>query len=258
MQNYPVTTEYTGGGDPQRSIKLLWGVQERPRRGPKPRLTAATIVAAALQLAGADGLAALSMRRVADHLGVAAMSLYTYIPSKAELVDLMMDAVHGELEQPDDLEGGWRPKLESIAKANWALYHRHPWMLQVISSRPPLGPHTMAKYEYELSVVDGIGLTDLEMDAVVSLIAGYVQGAARTAIDASQIEQRSGMSDLQWWAASAPILEKIVDASSYPLGGRVGSAAGEEYGSAHDPARNFAFGLPLVLDGIEKLVESRR
>ena len=76
------------------------------------------IVAAAIQLADAEGLAALSMRRVADHLGVAAMSLYTYIPSKAELMDLMMDAVYGELEQPDDLESGWRPKLEFIAKAN--------------------------------------------------------------------------------------------------------------------------------------------
>jgi AcrR family transcriptional regulator len=75
------------------------------------------IVAAAIQLADAEGLAALSMRQVADHLGVAAMSLYTYIPSKAELMDLM-DAVYGELEQPDDLESGGRPKLEFIAKAN--------------------------------------------------------------------------------------------------------------------------------------------
>jgi hypothetical protein len=68
--------------------------------------------------------------------------------------------------------------------------------------------------------VDGIGWTDLEMDSVISLISGYVQGAARTSIEASQIVLRSGLTDLQWWEASAPVLEKIVDASNYPLGGQ--------------------------------------
>jgi AcrR family transcriptional regulator len=252
-----LVTEYTGGGDPQRSIELLWGVQERPRRGPKPKLNVAMIVAEAIQLADTEGLTALAMRRIADNLGVATMSLYTYVPSKAELIDLMMDAVHGEFAPPEDLESGWRARLEFIAKANWALYHRHPWMLQVITSRPPLGPLTMAKYEYELGAVDGIGLTDLEMDAVIGVIGSYVQGAARTSIDASQLVQRSGMTDLQWWEASAPVLARVVDGTTFPLGERVGNAAGEEYASAFDPARNFAFGLPLVLDGIEALVASR-
>jgi len=252
-----VSTEYTGGGDPQRSIELLWGIQERPRRGPKPKLTVAMIVAEAVQLADAEGLPALSMRRIADNLGVATMSLYTYVPSKAELIDLMMDTVHGEVAPPEDTEAGWRARLEYIANANWALYHRHPWMLQVIINRPPLGPLTMTKYERELEAVDGIGLTDLEMDSVVNVVIRYVQGSARASIDASQLAQRSGMTDLQWWEASAPTLAKVVDGTKFPLGGRVGSAAGEEYESAFDPARNFAFGLPLVLDGIEALVASR-
>ncbi|WP_297549772.1 TetR/AcrR family transcriptional regulator [Amycolatopsis sp.] len=257
MDNAAVSTEYTGGGDPQRSIELLWGVHERPRRGPKPKLTIDMIVSAAIRLADAEGLPALSMRRVADHLGVAAMSLYTYVPSKAELIDLMMDTVHGELGRPGQDADGWRPKLEAIAHANWRLYHRHAWMLQVTTNRPPLGPHTMIKYEHELGAVDGAGLTDLEMDAVISLLAGYVQGAARNAVDAAQLEQRTGMTDEQWWTASAPVLEKIVDASHFPLSGRVGTAAGEEYGSAFDAARNFEFGLPLVLDGVERLIASR-
>jgi AcrR family transcriptional regulator len=257
VENDRVSTEYTGGGDPQRSIELLWGVQERPRRGPKPKLNVAMIVAEAIQLADAEGLTALSMRRIADNLGVATMSLYTYVPSKAELIDLMVDTVNGEFEPPDGREGSWRAQLEFIAKANWTLYHHHPWMLQVTTSRPPLGPLTFAKYEYELGAVDGIGLTDLEMDAVINVIGAYVQGAARTSIDTSQLAQRSGMTDLQWWEASAPVLDKIVDNSKFPLGQRVGLAAGEEYSAAFDPARNFAFGLPLVLDGIEALVTSR-
>jgi AcrR family transcriptional regulator len=258
VHNDPVTTEYTGGGDPQHSIELLWGAPERPRRGPKPRLTAAMIVAAAIQLADSEGLAALSMRRVADQLGVATMSLYTYIPNKAELIDLMMDTAFGEQERPDASPGYWRARLEQIAKASWKLYHRHPWMLQVMTSRPPLGPHTLEKYEYELAAVDGIGLTDLEMDAVVSLIGGYVQGAARGSVEAEQIVQHSGMTDEQWWAATAPALERLADLSRFPLAGRVGMAAGQAHGSAYDAAHNFEFGLARVLDGIETLVESRR
>jgi AcrR family transcriptional regulator len=252
-----VSTEYTGGGDPQRSIELLWNLQERPRRGPKPRLSVALIVAEATRSSDVDGLAALTMRRVADSLGVATMSLYTYVPSKAELIDLMMDAAHGELERPADLEGGWRAKLEFIAKATWELYHRHPWMLQVITSRPPLGPHTMAKYEYELSAVDGLNLTDLEMETVVSLITSYVQGAARNALDAAQLVQRTGMTDQQWWNATAPVLEKVVTAENFPLSGRVGSATGQEYGSAHASGHTFSFALSLVLDGIAAFIGSR-
>src|SRR5919112_1054849 len=91
--NDEVSTEYSGSGDPQRSMELLWGLQQRPKRGPKPRLTVEQIVQAALGVADAEGLAALSMRRVADELGVAPMSLYTYVPSKAELIDVMLDAV---------------------------------------------------------------------------------------------------------------------------------------------------------------------
>jgi AcrR family transcriptional regulator len=250
-----VSSEYTGGGDPQRSIELLWGVQERPRRGPKPKLTVPEIVSEAVRLADAEGLAALAIRRIAENLGVAAMSLYTYVPSKAELIDLMIDTVHGELAPPG--QGRWRERLEFLAKANWELYHRHPWMLQVIINRPPLGPHTMAKYEHELSAVEGIGLTDLEMDAVISLVTGYVQGAARTSVETSRLVQHSGMTDLQWWEASAPLLDELVDATAFPISNRVGPAAGEEYGAAADPARNFAFGLPLVLDGIESLIASR-
>src|SRR5262245_64029270 len=135
-----MSTEYTGKGNPQQSIDLLWGTARPPSRGPKPGLTTQQIVAAAIAVADAEGLAALSMRRVAEHLGVGAMSLYTYVPGKAELIDLMVDAVYGELPGSADVDGGWRERLEGVARANWALYRRHPWMLQVASVRPALGP----------------------------------------------------------------------------------------------------------------------
>jgi AcrR family transcriptional regulator len=252
-------TEYSGRGDPARSLALLWRAktQEPSSRKGKPELSVDRIVRAAIDVADAEGLAAVSMRRVADALKVGTMSLYTYVPGKAELIDVMLDAVHGEPERPEDDTGGWRGRLERVARQNWQLYHRHPWMLQIATSRPVMGPHTIAKYDYELRAVAGIGLTEVEMDSVVSLVLGHVEGAARRALEAAQAEQQTGQSTEQWWSAHAPLLEKVFDASRYPTAARVGASAGAAYGAAHDPDHAFEFGLQRVLDGIEVLVQQR-
>jgi AcrR family transcriptional regulator len=251
---------YGGRGDPARGMALLWRTAGEPPargRGPRPGLTVDRIVAAATELADAEGLAALSMRRVAERLGVGTMSLYTYVPSKAELVDVMYDAALGELAA-DPLPGAWRAQLEGIARATWELYRRHPWMLQVMAmARPPLGPNSIAGYDRDLRAVDGIGLSDLEMDSVVSLVAVYVQGAARVAMEAAGSERDTGMSDAEWWEAYGPLLEKVFDPSRFPVAARVGAVAGETYQAAYDPVHGFEFGLARVLDGIEALVRSR-
>jgi len=249
---------YGGRGDPARSMALLWRDADPPvrGRGPKPGLTVDRIVEAAIELADAEGLAALSMRRVAEKLGVGTMSLYTYVPSKAELIDVMYDTVCA----PAEVDGeGWRARLEAIARANWALYQAHPWMLHVMAmSRPPLGPNCIAAYDRDLRAVDGIGLTDLEMDSVVSMVAVYVQGAARTAVEAAGSVRDTGMTDAEWWESYGPLLAKVFDASRYPVAARVGETAGETFQSAYDPVHGFEFGLARVLDGIEALVRSRR
>ncbi len=251
---------YGGRGDPVRGMALLWRDDAAPARGrgPKPGLTVDRIVAAAIDLADTEGLAALSMRRVAERLGVGTMSLYTYVPSKADLIDVMYDAACGpaSAEVPGD---GWRARLAAIARTAWELYRRHPWMLQVMAmARPPLGPNSIAAYDRDLRAVDGIGLTDLEMDSVVSMVSVYVQGAARTAVDAAGSERDTGMTDAEWWDTYGPLLAKVFDASRYPLAARVGAAAGEANQSAYDPEHGFEFGLARILDGIEALVRSRR
>lgn len=263
-----VTTEHSSSGDPRRSIELLWGAdldaaagsEQRPKRGPKPKLTVPQITRTAIALADAEGIAALSVRRIADELGVAPMSLYTYVPSKAELIDLMLDAVLGETLPAADAEaaGGWRDRLEAVALANWALYHRHPWMLQVAQHRPVLGPNLIAKYDHELRAVEGIGLSDIEMDSVIRLITQYVEGAARASVEAAQVEQRSGMTDAEWWESNAPLLEKVLDPERFPVASRVGSAAGEAYQAPAVPDLHFTFGLARILDGIDTLLATRR
>jgi AcrR family transcriptional regulator len=246
-----VTTEYSGSGDPRRTIELLWGIRERPKRGPKPKLTVEQLTRAAIELADADGLAAVSMRRVAERLGVSGMSLYTYVPGKAELLDLMLDTVFAETVRTGEVEGGWRERLDRVARDNYALYVRHPWLLQVATSRPVLGPNLIAKYDYELRAVADIGLSEVEMDLVVTVLGNYVHGAVRSAIDAAQAEKHTGVTDVQWWDAHAPILEIVFDPARYPTAAVVGAAAGEEYQAASDPARAFELGLRLLLDGIE-------
>ncbi|GGP04664.1 TetR/AcrR family transcriptional regulator [Nonomuraea glycinis] len=252
-----MTIEYSGKGDPARSLALLWRTSERTSRKGKPDLNVDRIVRAAIEVADAEGLQALSMRRVAERLGVGTMSLYTYVPGKPELLDVMLDTVYGETARPEEVPGGWRGRLEVIARENWQLYLRHPWLLQVAASRPVLGPNVTAKYDYELRAVDGIGLTDVEMDSVITLVAGFVHGTARGAVEAAQAESRTGLSDEQWWAAHAPFFSRIADVERFPTAARVGQATGEALGAAYSAEHAFEFGLQRVLDGIEALVSGR-
>lgn len=253
------TRYYGGRGDPVRSMELLWGIGPAPKsRGPKQGLTVERIVQVGIDIADAEGLGAVSMRRIAERLGVGTMSLYTYVPSKAELVDVMFDRAVGSAAHPE-VDGDWREKLTAVARSNWDLYQRHPWLLQVMAmSRPPLGPNGIADYDYNLRAVDDIGLTELEMDAVVSMVSVYVQGVARAAADAANSERDTGMSDAEWWEKFSPLLEKVFDAEKYPTAARVGDVAGQTYQAAYDPRSGFEFGLARILDGVAALVSSRK
>jgi len=256
-------TEYSGRGDPARSMALLWGMQKSPTRGPKPGLSVERIVRAAIEAADAAGLPALSMRRVAERLGVGTMSLYTYVPGKAELLDVMLDTVLGEVAGAYGTTGGWRAKLERIAREHWALYHRHPWVLQVSGARSLLGPNELAGYESALQAVSGTGLTGREMVLVVSLVTGYVRGAAQGAVEAAHAGQRTGVTDDEWWAAREPILDEYFDASRYPTVTEVQLSGGfdppensAEYNLQH-ALDTFEFGLQRVLDGVDAFIRER-
>jgi AcrR family transcriptional regulator len=252
--------EITGGGDPTRTIATLWGTRPLPRRGPKHTLTTEQVIAAAVALADADqDLATLSMRRVAESLGVGTMSLYTYIASRDELVEAMLDKVYGEAVEQLGKAGdtGWQDGLRQVAQASWDLYLRHPWVLQVFTGRPPLGPHAIAKYERELGVIDGIGLTDVEMDAVITLLHTHVEGVARRRIEADRAVRRTGLSDAQWWEKVQPLLEQVLDPAAFPIAARVGEAAGQAHQAAHNPEHAYAFGLDRLLQGVAALIAER-
>jgi AcrR family transcriptional regulator len=257
-----MATHRTSSGDPSRTLALLWrsaeGVPAPSGRGPRQSLSVDRIVSAAVEIADADGLDGLTMRRVAEALGVAAMSLYTYVPGKAELLDLMLDSVLAGMPVIEPGGSGWRERVAAIAADNRAVYERHPWLVAVVTSRPALGPGAIGKYERELAALDGLGLDEVEMDASLSFVLGFVATYARGVADAQAVARDSEMSDEQWWAANAPILARVFDPAVYPTAARVGAAAGAAYEAAHSPAHAYEFGLERVLDGLAVLIDARR
>jgi AcrR family transcriptional regulator len=251
-----MATEFTGTGDPAGSIALLWRTpQPSDRRpGPKSSLDVDRIVAAAVTIADAEGLAALSMRRVAAELGVAAMTLYSHVPGKGELVDLMLDSVLGELYPGGSPTGKWRNRLATVARANWDLFLRHPWAVHLATGRPPLGPHLMRKYELELRAVDGLGLSEVQMDLLVTLLNGFVRGTVGGVHEKAEAERTTGITEDQWWTAMAPHAARFFDAERFPTAARVGPVAGNDLQAAYAPEGLFEFGLERLLDGIGLLI----
>ncbi|MED7955442.1 TetR/AcrR family transcriptional regulator C-terminal domain-containing protein [Kitasatospora sp. NPDC058201] len=256
-----MASDRSSAGDPARTLALLWGVtaEERPgRRGPRQAKSPVEIAAAAIAIADAEGVDAVTMRRVSQDLGVSPMALYTYVPGKAELLDLMLDTVYAAMPRSVPADAGWRSRVTAVAEDNRALHRAHPWTVAVATSRPPLGPGLMAKYEYELGALAGTGLPDVELDAALTHLLGFVETCARMAADGRAARQESAMSDAQWWTANAALLARVFDAERYPVAARVGSAAGEAYGGAYNPDHAYAFGLARVLDGLAALIEERR
>lgn len=247
----------TSGGDPARTLALLWrGVEEPhpPRRGPRRALTVDQVVEAAITLADREGLDALTMRSLAQQLGVAAMSVYTYVPGRAELLDLMLDHVYAGMPRTATDGAPWRERVRAVADENRALYRHHPWAADVSTLRPPLGPGQLAKYEHELTALDGLGLTDVQLDDVLSHLLTFVRANARDAATARTTRRETDQDDQAWWATAGPLLERVLDPTAYPLATRVGTAAGTAHQSAHDPEHAYAFGLRCVLAALEDLV----
>lgn len=235
-------------------LELLWRAAPETGRGPRKKLTVDEVVAAAIGLADAEGLEAVTVRRLAQELGKAPMTLYTYVPGKSELVALMLDSLFEGMERGEH-SGNWRERLTAVAQENYALYRAHPWAAAASPSRPPLGPGQCAKYEHELRALEGLGLNDVEMDDSLAYLLAFVRTAAQDAAQADAERAVSGMDDQEWWEANGPLLAKVLDAEHFPTAVRVGQAAGEAHDAAYDAQHAFEFGLGRTLDGLAVLIE---
>lgn len=236
-------------------LELLWRAAPESGRGPRKKLTVDEVVAAAIALADAEGLEAVTVRRLAQELGKAPMTLYTYVPGKSELVALMLDTLFEGMERTAAPGAAWRDRLGAVARENYELYRAHPWAAAAAPSRPPLGPGQCAKYEHELQALEGLGLSDVEMDDALAYLLAFVRTAAQDAAQSEAERAASGMNDQEWWEANGPLLAKVIDPERYPTAVRVGQAAGEVHDAAYNARHAFEFGLERTLDGLASLIE---
>lgn len=248
-----MTTERSASGDIDRSLELLWQMRDAPVRGPKPTLSLEQIIAAAVTIADVEGLAAVSMRRVAAELGVGTMSLYRYVPGKAELLDLMLDHVDKCIDDPELTSLGWREYLETCARGSRQLYLAHPWLVHVDRTRPLLGPNALAGFDQYLAGLDGVGLTDQERVAVIGLIDAYTSSLARSQVNAAEADKRTGTTSDEFWQAQTPVMVKAMATGDYP---QVAALSEDAFSMSDDDM--FEFGLQRILDGLERYIDRRR
>jgi AcrR family transcriptional regulator len=225
---------------------VVWERPEPPGRPVPAPLSRERLVRAAIRLADAHGLDAVSLRKVAAALDAGPMRLYGYIETKEELLDLMVDAVYAEIRPAGD---GWRQVLRSLAEATRQAARQHEWLADLIGGRPQLGPNTLATGD---AVLAAMGSVDL--DAVVPAVAAvnaYVIGAVRREITERRAERASGMDIKQFQAAYGPYLERTFATGRFPA-----LATVVRDGPHLSADETFRIGLEFLLDGIEARISS--
>ena len=253
------------GQELRRRSEMLWEAQARPSRGPKPTLRREDVVRAAISLADADGLAALTMYAVAERLGFTTMALYRYFPNKEALIDASVDAAMGTPPPRSGPREGWRQEVKQWAYAKRAMLCSRPWLAELPFVAAPHGPNWLSWHEAFLQTISDTGLSPEDMMDVLSVIHGYVSGSSDTAISLARARSR-GISFEEWAEAVSADLCRAVNDPRYPMLSAILSSASGGISSASPlPARagrprtldeSFDFGLERVLDGIQTYVNS--
>jgi AcrR family transcriptional regulator len=220
-------------------------VWTRPR--PEPRRRAPGVdqyVAAALAVADTEGLAAVSMRRVAGDLGSGTASLYRYITNRDELVDLMIDAAQGEDPLPESTQD-WRAGLGAVARGLRATLLRHPWLAGELTGRPALGPNSLRRSEAALRAAVALTPDITLASRALATVRAYVLGSVAAQQAGRRAEQRTGLTEEEWQHSVGPYITEVLAAGEHPMLARRVHEAEEP-----DPDVEFAFGLDCVLDGL--------
>ncbi|MER6361099.1 GntR family transcriptional regulator [Kitasatospora sp. NPDC001527] len=227
-----------------------------PRPAPPPaEFSRDRLIRAALEIADAEGLAALSMRAVAARLGVSAMSAYRYVTSKDELVLLIADAAFGEAAYPADPPAGWRPRLELGARTLWTLFRRHPWLAHLSPvTRPLILPNLLTHAEWALAALDGHGLSPTAALDIHVLLYSYIEGIAVNLERETQAQATTGLTGDQWTDTRLAALDAPAAATRLPVFTRLMADLGDGYDLDLDAL--FDLGLTTLLDGLTPRIEA--
>jgi AcrR family transcriptional regulator len=218
----------------------------RPARA-ESELTRERIVRTAIAIADAEGIAQLSMRRIATELGGATMSLYRHVGSKEELVIYMIDAALGEEPLPKPPPAGWRARLELSSRVQWKLFRRHPWLAPALSmNRPQLIPNGMLHTEWALAALDGHGLSLTQAMNIHIVLFGLGRGLALNLETEAQAEQDTGLTSDEWMQLHEGEFAEVMAHHDFPLMRRL---LGTEFDLDLDGL--YEFGLARTLDGLD-------
>jgi AcrR family transcriptional regulator len=249
-------SEESGSGLPA-ALEAAWGLRERPTKGPKRGLSLERIVAAGVKVAESEGLAAVSMSRVAAQLGASTMSLYRYVTSKDELLALMMDAALGPPPAGTQPGAGWREGLTRWARAERAGLLSQPWVLRVPISGPPMTPNQIGWLEWGLTYLRGTGLAAAQKMSVILLLSNYVWRETTIESDMIEAAKAAGSTVYNSVAGLGQMLARLADPQRFP---EVHTAIAEgvfEDGDDDGMDQEFAFGLERILDGVEVLIREQ-
>jgi AcrR family transcriptional regulator len=240
-----VNHDSSGLSVPERTASLIWTQPERPRNV-RPTLSRERIIHVALDLADAEGIDAISTRRIAARLEVSAMALYGYIERKEDVLDLMIDAVYGEVPVTLPESRDWRSDLQEIAVQIRAMMHRHPWFASLIGHRAVLGPNALKQTDYLLGRVSQLGFDMTTSMSILTMFNAYIVGFVLGEMGEAEAQRRTGLSQQEWQQQVAPyVQEQIIASGRYPNLSR-SLVENEERPSDE----MFIFGLTRLLEGI--------
>lgn len=256
-----MATRDSKGPDLQRSLTLLWAGRSRGRRGPRAKLTVAQIADAAVRIADADGLEALSMQRIAAELGYSTMSIYNHIPSKDLLLEVVADVAAG---QPPELDStaDFRHAVRQWVGALWIGFRTRPWLLRVPLDHAPIGPNQLAWLDRLLQPLLAAGLVGGEARAAALHLTAVVRGTAQISMDMTSAHKTADGSPHSE-AELAHALAELIDPHAYPALAAVHAA--ETTGDHSGPERvdgealpiELSFGVDRFLDGVETWIAAK-
>ncbi|MEO6444117.1 MAG: TetR/AcrR family transcriptional regulator [Gemmatimonadaceae bacterium] len=241
--------------DPElrRRSELLWEDRSRSTRGPKPGLTPNDVVQAAMEIADADGLSAVTMHAVAARLGFTTMAIYRYFPNKETLLDAVVDAGTGFPPPVTEPRPEWRKEVFAWARAKRASLCARPWLAELPFVVAPHGPNWLSWLEAIADSLSRTGLSAADIGGMLSIVDGYTRGASDTAISLARARAR-GMSGAEWAAGVGADLGRAIGNPRFPRFAALLTAPSDGHPRTLD--ESFDFGLERVLDGIELYIKA--
>lgn len=194
------------------SRRAIWLRPARSGRGPVPEHSAEEIARAAIALADTRGLAAVTMRAVAAAIGSAPASLYRYIDTRGELLELMADQAAGEHSRLEPDTADPAAALLALGHQTLDIYRRHPWLLDIPAASGLPGPNALAVMDHALAILSGTDLSGPAKLEVFGLFTGAVRSFAQLEAD----QQRAGQDTAAWQASVAAYLIEVVATGRYP------------------------------------------